>query len=150
MKPTEGTILTVVRDAAAAAAAAAATTDDIRVVLDRVVTEAHAAVERTTNQLQVLRDANVVDAGGFGLAVILEGFARAVGDTQPADSGTDGAPAVRRAGAAPASEARRHGGNGIAGGASRSSRSGPTRTGLGVLHRVPDQRPGPRRRSNPY
>jgi uncharacterized protein len=84
MKPTEGTILTVVRDAASAAAATAATTDDIRVVLDRVVTEAHAAVERTTDQLQVLRDANVVDAGGFGLAVILEGFARAVGDTQPA------------------------------------------------------------------
>ena len=84
MKPTEGTILTVVRDAAAAAAATAGTTDDIRVVLERVVTEAHAAVERTTDQLQVLRDANVVDAGGFGLAVILEGFARAVGDTQPA------------------------------------------------------------------
>src|SRR4029077_16705462 len=45
--------------------------------------EAHAAVERTTDQLQVLRDANVVDAGGFGLAVILEGFARAVGDAPP-------------------------------------------------------------------
>ena len=84
MKPTEGTILTVVRDAASAAAAASAETDDIRVVLDRVVSEAHAAVERTIDQLQVLRDANVVDAGGFGLAVILEGFARAVGDTQTA------------------------------------------------------------------
>jgi DAK2 domain fusion protein YloV len=95
MKPTEGTILTVVRDAASAAAAASTTTDDIRVVLDHVVTEAHAAVERTTDQLQVLREANVVDAGGFGLAVILEGFARAVGDTHPAPS----APAlVRRSG----------------------------------------------------
>ena len=95
MKPTEGTILTVVRDAAAAAAAASTTTDDIRVVLDHVVTEAHAAVERTTDQLQVLREANVVDAGGFGLAVILEGFARAVGDTQSAAQ----APAlVRRSG----------------------------------------------------
>ena len=95
MKPTEGTILTVVRDAASAAAAAATSSDDIRVVLDRVVTEAHAAVERTTDQLQVLRDANVVDAGGFGLAVILEGFARAVGDTQPATH----APAlIRRSG----------------------------------------------------
>ncbi|MGA7987529.1 MAG: DAK2 domain-containing protein [Candidatus Dormiibacterota bacterium] len=81
MKPTEGTILTVVRDAAAAGNAAAAETDDIRVVLDRVVSEAHAAVERTINQLQVLRDANVVDAGGFGLAVILEGFARAIAST---------------------------------------------------------------------
>jgi DAK2 domain fusion protein YloV len=84
MKPTEGTILTVVRDAAAMAAVASAESDDIRVVLDRVVTEAHAAVERTIDQLQVLRDANVVDAGGFGLAVILEGFARAVSATHRA------------------------------------------------------------------
>jgi uncharacterized protein len=81
MKPTEGTILTVIRDAAAAAGAAAAESDDIRVVLERVVAEAHAAVGRTIDQLQVLRDANVVDAGGFGLAVILEGFARAVAAT---------------------------------------------------------------------
>jgi uncharacterized protein len=81
MKPTEGTILTVIRDAAAAAGTAAAETDDIRVVLERVVAEAHAAVGRTIDQLQVLRDANVVDAGGFGLAVILEGFARAVAAT---------------------------------------------------------------------
>ena len=99
MKPTEGTILTVVRDAAAAAAAAAATTDDIRVVLERVVTEAHAAVERTTDQLQVLRDANVVDAGGFGLAVILEGFARTVADTHPSASP---APAMLRRSGEPA------------------------------------------------
>jgi DAK2 domain fusion protein YloV len=98
MKPTEGTILTVVRDAASAAAAAATTTDDIRVVLDRVVAEAHAAVERTTDQLQVLRDANVVDAGGFGLAVILEGFGRAVNDTQ----GAAPAPAMRRRSGEPA------------------------------------------------
>ncbi len=100
MKPTEGTILTVVRDAASAGAASAASTDDIRVVLDRVVTEAHAAVERTTDQLQVLRDANVVDAGGFGLAVILEGFARAVGDAHaaapvPALLRRSGEPALR-------------------------------------------------------
>src|SRR5580704_16947241 len=99
MKPTEGTILTVVRDAASAAAAAAATTDDIRVVLERVVTEAHAAVERTTNQLQVLRDANVVDAGGFGLAVILDGFARTVADTHPAAAP---APAILRRSGEPA------------------------------------------------
>jgi len=83
MKPTEGTILTVVRDAAAAAGAAAAESDDISVVLDRLVTEAHAAVDRTIDQLQVLRDANVVDAGGFGLAVIFEGFARAVREAHP-------------------------------------------------------------------
>ncbi len=98
MKPTEGTILTVVRDAAAAGATAASETDDIRIVLDKVVLEAHAAVERTTDQLQVLRDANVVDAGGFGLAVILEGFARAISASH------DSAPAptvIRRSGEPP-------------------------------------------------
>ncbi len=100
MKPTEGTILTVVRDAAAAGNTAAAETDDIRVVLDRVVAEAHAAVERTIDQLQVLRDANVVDAGGFGLAVILEGFARAIASTasviaSPAPVHRTGEPALR-------------------------------------------------------
>ena len=82
MKPTEGTILTVMREAAEAAEAAAAESEDIRVVLNQVVQEAHAAVERTTEQLAVLRDAGVVDAGGFGLAVIIEGFARAVNETQ--------------------------------------------------------------------
>ena len=83
MKPTEGTILTVIREAADAAEVAAAEGDDIRAVLNHVVREAHAAVERTTEQLAVLRDAGVVDAGGFGLAVIVEGFARAVNDAQP-------------------------------------------------------------------
>jgi DAK2 domain fusion protein YloV len=83
MKPTEGTILTVVREAAEAAEAAAGDTDDIRVILNQVVREAHAAVERTTEQLAVLRDAGVVDAGGFGLAIIIEGFARAVNESEP-------------------------------------------------------------------
>ena len=78
MKPTEGTILTVIREAAAAAKAAVEDTDDIRTVLEKTVTEAHAAVERTPEMLAVLRDAGVVDAGGFGLAIILEGFARAL------------------------------------------------------------------------
>ncbi|MGH7685643.1 MAG: DAK2 domain-containing protein [Candidatus Dormibacteria bacterium] len=82
MKPTEGTILTVIREAAEAAEAAVADNDDIRAVLNRVVQEAHAAVERTTDQLAVLREAGVVDAGGFGLAVVIEGFARAVNDSQ--------------------------------------------------------------------
>ena len=79
MKPTEGTILTVIHEAAAAAASAVETTGDIRVVLEATVTAAHAAVERTPDLLAVLRDAGVVDAGGFGLAIILEGFARAMG-----------------------------------------------------------------------
>jgi uncharacterized protein len=95
MKPTEGTILTVIREAADAAAAAAEESDDIRAQLERVVRESHAAVERTVDQLQVLRDAGVVDAGGFGLAIALEGFSRAVheaGGGQPSAM-----PAPRRA-----------------------------------------------------
>jgi DAK2 domain fusion protein YloV len=78
MKPTEGTILTVVREAAAAARRAAEGSDDIRTVLESAVGEAHAAVERTPDQLAVLRDAGVVDAGGLGFAVVLEGFSRAL------------------------------------------------------------------------
>jgi DAK2 domain fusion protein YloV len=80
MKPTEGTILTVAREAAEAAARAAEESDDVVVVLEQVVRASHAAVERTTDQLQVLRDAGVVDAGGFGLAVILEGLSHAIAD----------------------------------------------------------------------
>ncbi|MGD0834694.1 MAG: DAK2 domain-containing protein [Candidatus Dormibacteria bacterium] len=92
MKPTEGTILTVVREAAEAARRAAAESDDIRIVLEETVREAHAAVERTTDQLAVLRDAGVVDAGGFGLAIVLEGLTRALADTD----GSASLPAVRR------------------------------------------------------
>ena len=80
MKPTEGTILTVAREAAEAAGRAAEESADVLVVLEQAVRASHAAVERTTDQLQVLRDAGVVDAGGFGLAVILEGLSRAIAD----------------------------------------------------------------------
>ncbi|HYA01081.1 MAG TPA: DAK2 domain-containing protein [Candidatus Binatia bacterium] len=80
MKPTEGTILTVVREAAEAAQRAAASSADLRLVLEQTVREAHASVERTVDQLPVLHDAGVVDAGGFGLAVILEGLTRAIAE----------------------------------------------------------------------
>ena len=86
MKPTEGTILTVVREAAEAAAHAAQETADIAFVLEQAVRASYAAVERTTEQLQVLRDAGVVDAGGFGFAVILEGLSRAIADPGSAQS----------------------------------------------------------------
>jgi DAK2 domain fusion protein YloV len=90
MKPTEGTILTVVREAAEAATRAAQESDDIVTVLDLAVRASHAAVERTTDQLQVLSDAGVVDAGGFGFAVILEGLSRAIADPAGAQSSPTG------------------------------------------------------------
>jgi uncharacterized protein len=98
MKPTEGTILTVIREAADAAASAAGDTDDIRVQLERVVKESHTAVEHTVDQLQVLRDAGVVDAGGFGLAIAFEGFSRALNEQ---DAAPEAARQVRRAGEPP-------------------------------------------------
>src|SRR6202011_4927410 len=90
MKPTEGTILTVVREAATAATAAAAESDDLRVLLERAVQESHAAVERTIDQLAALREAGVVDAGGFGLAVILEGFTRTISEADDRPATTAG------------------------------------------------------------
>ena len=90
MKPTEGTILTVAREAATAATEAAGESDDLRVVLERVVQESHAAVERTIDQLAVLREAGVVDAGGFGLAVIFEGFSRTISESDDRPASTAG------------------------------------------------------------
>src|SRR6184192_3944914 len=68
IRPTEGTMLTVAREAAAGG-----TTDLTQVV--RAACEAAAtAVERTPEQLPILKQAGVIDAGGFGLQLILDGF----------------------------------------------------------------------------
>jgi len=74
-RPTEGTILTVAREAGRAATAAAADPDaSVTSVIAAAATGARSAVLKTPSQLQILRDAGVVDAGGFGLQIILEGM----------------------------------------------------------------------------
>lgn len=73
VKPVEGTILTVARESADAAAQAAAHSDDLRWVWSKTVEAARASVVHTPMLLPVLKDAGVVDAGGQGLLVILEG-----------------------------------------------------------------------------
>jgi DAK2 domain fusion protein YloV len=74
-KPTEGTILTVAREAGRAASAAASSPDaTVPQVIAAAASGARAAVLKTPSQLQILRDAGVVDAGGFGLQIILEGM----------------------------------------------------------------------------
>jgi DAK2 domain fusion protein YloV len=74
-KPTEGTILTVAREAGRAAAAAASRPDaTVPQVIAAATEGARAAVLKTPSQLQILRDAGVVDAGGYGLQIILEGM----------------------------------------------------------------------------
>jgi DAK2 domain fusion protein YloV len=72
-KPVEGTILTVVREAAAAAVGAADAGGDLEDVLTAAVDAAHLAVAKTPSLLPILRDAGVVDAGGEGLYRLLEG-----------------------------------------------------------------------------
>lgn len=76
VKPVEGTILTVAREAAKAAQEAAERTDDIVAVLAHVVEAAKATNALTPELLPVLKEAGVVDAGGQGLVYILEGGLR--------------------------------------------------------------------------
>lgn len=73
VKPVEGTILTVIREAGDHAMVAAARSDDVREVLKETHAMAQSAVMRTPNLLPMLKEAGVVDAGGQGLAFILEG-----------------------------------------------------------------------------
>ena len=72
MKPTEGTILTVVREASAAAVASQET--DYKKVLEIIVSAAQDALLKTPEMLPVLKEAGVVDAGGQGFLYILEGM----------------------------------------------------------------------------
>ncbi len=84
-KPTEGTILTVAREAGRAAATAASSPDaNVPRVIAAAAAGARAAVLKTPSQLQILRDAGVVDAGGFGLQLILEGMLKTVEESDPA------------------------------------------------------------------
>src|SRR5690348_14763046 len=82
-KPTEGTILTVAREAGRAAATAASGPDaTVPRVIAAAAAGARAAVQKTPSQLQILRDAGVVDAGGFGLQLILEGMLKTLEETE--------------------------------------------------------------------
>src|SRR5467141_4100886 len=83
-KPTEGTILTVAREAGRAAATAASSPDtSVPRVIAAAAAGARAAVLKTPSQLQILRDAGVVDAGGYGLQLILEGMLKSLEETDP-------------------------------------------------------------------
>ena len=75
-KPVEGTMLTVIRELAEEAEARAASTPEE--MLSALVARGEGAVARTQDQLDVLRQAGVVDAGGAGLLEIVRGLAAAV------------------------------------------------------------------------
>ncbi|WP_420630529.1 DAK2 domain-containing protein [Candidatus Leptofilum sp.] len=78
MKPVEGTILTVIREGASEAGDAAKKSLDLRFLLERVLERCKQALERTPEQLAILKQAGVVDSGGQGLVYILEGMLRYV------------------------------------------------------------------------
>ena len=74
MKPAEGTILTVSRMAAARAAGAARENAGLEAVLQAAIEEGSVALDHTIDQNPVLKKAGVVDAGGKGFLVILQGM----------------------------------------------------------------------------
>jgi uncharacterized protein len=95
-KPVEGTILTVVREAAAAAENAAGLDGDLILVLDRTVLAADEAVANTPRLLPVLAQAGKVDSGGKGLFYLLEGMYRSLAGEQDELVARAIAPAAQR------------------------------------------------------
>ncbi|MDR3315602.1 MAG: DAK2 domain-containing protein [Coriobacteriales bacterium] len=77
-KPVEGTILTVLRDTAESAHRSAEAGLDGSTALRALSEEAYASVKRTPELLPVLKENGVVDAGGFGLAILIDGFVASI------------------------------------------------------------------------
>ena len=74
MKPVEGTILTVAREAAAKGVVVAQTETNMVAFMEAFIEEAKASLNRTPNLLPVLKEVGVVDSGGQGLLFVYEGF----------------------------------------------------------------------------
>jgi hypothetical protein len=90
--PVEGTILTVAREVAEEVETVVTQSGDLRFLLERAVERAKLAVAHTPDLLPILKKAGVVDSGGQGLALILEGMHRfmqgeplTITDSQPID-----------------------------------------------------------------
>ena len=73
MKPKEGTILTVARGVADKALELAEDAEDLQTFLEDVLEEGRRVLAKTPDMLPVLKEAGVVDSGGQGLMVVLEG-----------------------------------------------------------------------------
>lgn len=84
MRPVEGTILTVVRKSAEEAVTASERSSNLLRLMVCVLKKAFVALAETPDQLPVLKRAGVVDAGGKGFVVILEGILRALKKASPA------------------------------------------------------------------
>lgn len=89
MKPIEGTILTVGRETADFAIRHYKKSEKPIEFLEDVIVEANKSLDNTPNQLQVLKEAGVVDAGGKGLVVLLEGSLKVLKGEDIADQSED-------------------------------------------------------------
>ncbi|HDD3704743.1 TPA: fatty acid kinase catalytic subunit FakA [Staphylococcus aureus] len=78
MKPVEGTILIVAKDAAQAAIEKANNTEDCIELMEYIIVKANESLENTPNLLAVLKEVGVVDSGGKGLLCVYEGFLKAL------------------------------------------------------------------------
>ncbi len=87
MTPTEGTILTVAREAVEYAVANMTPKSTIRSLFADLVKEMYASLNRTPEILKVLKDAGVVDSGGAGLFYIMDGINRVLNGEDVADTG---------------------------------------------------------------
>ena len=110
-EPRDGTILSVLTDFAQAAHAAAAGATEFRPVLDRAMRAAQDSLARTTEQLEALRRANVVDAGAQGFVELASGFADYIAsgsdaEPDPCNAGVIDASSVATAGSELALEYR--------------------------------------------
>lgn len=88
LKPVEGTILTVAREAAKHGLASVRRSGDIDELMREVLAKAKEALAKTPEQLPVLKQVGVVDAGGQGLVLIYEGFVAALSGELPAGNGS--------------------------------------------------------------
>ncbi len=93
MKPVEGTILTVAREAAKAGEKKAKSTDDVIEVMTAVVKGGKRALAKTPDLLPVLKEVGVVDSGGQGLLFVYEGFLSALNVEFQADEVYEPSPA---------------------------------------------------------
>ena len=95
MKPAEGTILTVSRLAAKAAAEAAQEQNSAEHVLEAAIAHGQEALAETINQNPVLKKAGVVDAGGKGFLIILQGMLDEMRGIPAPQGGEDDAPKAK-------------------------------------------------------
>ena len=92
--PTEGTILTVAREAVEYANSRITPQSNIRTFFSDLVNEMHRSLDRTPELLAALKEAGVVDSGGAGLFYIMDGFNRALNGKEVPDTAEEAAATI--------------------------------------------------------